>query len=195
VLQGGPDNNSLASAPECGIDLVLGVNGAWGTENASVKNVEIANDLPQEYWDRLITAEAAQPGNDILEQDMLDLEAFMQSIVSPAPGAFDEAAAEAGWKLFYGKANCVYCHKTAEGTGDAGFFTNIVESPPQGLLSIGIKIPGLRGLAYTAPYFHDGSAATLADVVARYTSNDIPEVPTDLTAAEQAAIVEYLKSL
>lgn len=194
VLQGGPDNNSLASAPECGIDLVLGVNGAWGTENASVKNIEIANDLPQEYWDRLVVAEQVEPGNDIAEQDMLDLEAFMQSIVSPAPGEFDEAAAEAGWKLFYGKANCVACHETAEGTGDAGFFTNIVTSPPQGLLSIGIKIPGLRGLAYTAPYFHDGSAATLADVVERYTSPDIPQVP-DLDADEQAALMEYLKSL
>ena len=82
---------TLASAPECGIDLVLGVNGAWGTENASVKNIEIVNDLPQEFWDRLVVAEQEQPGNDIIEQDMLDLEAFMQSIVSPALGEFDEA--------------------------------------------------------------------------------------------------------
>jgi len=125
---------------------------------------------------------------------MLDLEAFMQSIVSPEPGAFDETKAEAGWRLFYGKANCVACHKSAEGTGDAGYFTNIVENPPQGLLALGIKIPGLRGLSLTAPYFHDGSAATLADVVARYTSTDIPQVP-ELNTEEQEALVEYLKSL
>ena len=30
------------------------------------------------------------------------------------------------------------------------------------------KVPGLRGLAARAPYFHDGSAATLEDVVTFY---------------------------
>ena len=118
----------------------------------------------------------------------------MQSIVSPPPKEFDEAKAETGMTLFFGKTNCVACHESAEGTGDKGYFTHIVENPPQGLLAIGIKTPGLRGLAYTAPYFHDGSATTLADVVKRYTSQDIPEVPV-LGSEEQKAIVEYLKSL
>ncbi|HHJ14071.1 MAG TPA: c-type cytochrome [Gammaproteobacteria bacterium] len=195
VLQLRPDNHSLASAPECGIDLVLDRNGAWGTPNASIQDIEIGNPLPQEFLDRLEVAEINEPGNELRRQDLLDLEAFLQSIVSPAPGPFDEAMAEKGWRLFFGKANCAACHGSGEGTGAEGqYFTNIVENPPQGLLSIGIKTPGLRGLAYTAPYFHDGSAATLADVVARYTSPDIPEVP-ELSAEEQAALVEYLKSL
>ncbi len=195
VLQTRPDNHSLASAPECGIDLVLDRNGAWGTPNASIKNIEIGNPLPQEFIDRLAVAEIVEPGNDIKRQDLLDVEAFLQSIVSPAPGPYDEVKAEQGWRLFYGKANCAACHSSGEGTGAEGkYFTNIVENPPQGLLSIGIKTPGLRGLAYTAPYFHDGSAATLADVVKRYTSPDIPEVPA-LSSEEQLALVEYLKSL
>ena len=195
VLQTRPDNHSLASAPECGIDLVLDRNGAWGTPNASIQDIEIGNPLPQEFLDKLEVAEITEPGNDLLKQDLLDVEAFLQSIVSPAPGPFDEAKAEQGWRLFYGKANCVACHSSGEGTGAVGkYFTNIVENPPQGLLSIGIKTPGLRGLAFTAPYFHDGSAATLADVVQRYTSTDIPEVP-DLSAQEQMALVEYMKSL
>ncbi|VAW80222.1 hypothetical protein MNBD_GAMMA13-965 [hydrothermal vent metagenome] len=195
VLQTRIDNHSLASGPECGIDLVLDRNGAWGTPNASIQDIEIGNPLPQEFLDRLEVAEINEPGNELAEQDLLDIEAFLQSIVSPAPGPFDEAQAEEGWRLFYGKANCAACHSSGEGTGAEGkYFTNIVENPPQGLLSIGIKTPGLRGLAVTAPYFHDGSAATLADVVARYTSPDIPEVP-NLSADEQAALVEYMKSL
>ncbi len=195
VLQTRIDNHSLASGPECGIDLVLDRNGAWSRPNASIKNIEIGNPLPQEFLDRLEVAEIEQPGNDLAVQDLLDVEAFLQSIVSPAPGPFDETMAEKGWRLFYGKANCAACHSSGEGTGAVGkYFTNIVEKPPQGLLSIGIKTPGLRGLAVTAPYFHDGSAATLADVVARYTSADIPEVP-NLSADEQAALVEYMKSL
>ncbi|VAW62150.1 hypothetical protein MNBD_GAMMA10-826, partial [hydrothermal vent metagenome] len=194
VLKMRSDNHSLASGPECGIDLVLGANGAWGTDKASILDIEIGNQLPQVFEDRIAVAEIVEPGNDIKTADLLDMEAFLKSIVSPAPHDFDEVKAEAGWKLFYGKANCVACHSTPEGTGE-GYFDNIVENPPQGLLAIGIKTPGLRGLHHTAPYFHDGSAATLLDVMKRYTSPDIPQVPSDLSENELLELVEYMHSL
>ena len=214
ILHTNPDNLSLASGPECGIDLPLGTNGAWGTPGAIIKNFEFGNTLPQYVFDALELAEINEPGigtepgikQEVTREKLLDLKAFMESIVSPAPGPFDEAKAAAGWQLFYGRANCVACHSSAEFTrgksarGDMSknngiYFTNIVKNKPQGLLGLGIRVPQLRGISSTAPYFHDGSAATLADVVARYTSPDIPEVPSDLTAEEQADIVEYLKSL
>ncbi len=214
ILHTAPDNNSLASGPECGIDLPLGTNGAWGTDNAIIKNFEFGNTLPPWVFAALEVAEINEPGigtepgitQEVTKEKLLDLKAFLESIVSPAPGEFDEAQAAAGWKLFYGKANCAVCHRSAEFTrgksarGDmsknAGiYFTNIVENEPQGLLGLGIRVPQLRGITSTAPYFHDGSAATLADVVDRYTSPDIPEVPVTLTAQEQASLVEYLKSL
>jgi len=214
ILHTTADNESLASGPECGIDLPLGTNGAWGTPGAIIDNFEFGNTLPQWVFDALDVAEIEEPGigtepgvtQEVTREKLLDLKAFLESIVSPAPLAFDEAKAEAGWGLFYGKANCVACHASAEGTrgksarGDSSknegiYFTNIVENEPQGLLALGIKVPGLRGLAFTAPYFHDGSAATLDDVVKRYTSTDIPQVPSSLTAEEQSSIVEYLKSL
>ena len=49
----------------------------------------------------------------------------------------------------------------------------------------------LRGLADHAPYFHDGSAVTLADVVTHYNTL----LTLGLTAEQQADLVEYLKSL
>jgi cytochrome c peroxidase len=49
----------------------------------------------------------------------------------------------------------------------------------------------LRGLWQHAPYFHDGSAATLADVVARYVSAR----GLVLSAEQTADLIEYLKSL
>jgi cytochrome c peroxidase len=67
------------------------------------------------------------------------------------------------------------------------------------------KIPTLRGVGKTAPYFHDNSARTLEDVVAHY--NKFFEVASDLdgpgpqpplivlTAGDQADIVAYLKLL
>jgi cytochrome c peroxidase len=48
----------------------------------------------------------------------------------------------------------------------------------------------LRALWQHAPCFHDGSAATLADVVAHY--NTVRTL--GLNASEQRDLVEYLKS-
>ncbi len=57
--------------------------------------------------------------------------------------------------------------------------------------------PALRGLSDSAPYLHDGSAATLTDVLpsmlrAAAAPGAAPQV---LTAAQQNALVEYLRSL
>ena len=49
----------------------------------------------------------------------------------------------------------------------------------------------LRGLWQHAPYFHNGSAATLADVVTHY--NRVRKL--GLTPEQQRDLVEYLKSL
>jgi len=114
--------------------------------------------------------EAAQRGNDIVTQDLLDLQAWMMSLVSPAPGRFDEVAAGEEFKLFHGRSGCGSCHQTAEFTG-----------------------PGLRGISRTAPCFHDHSAPTLEDAVARFAERG-GAVPL-LTPVEQAGLVEYLSSL
>jgi cytochrome c peroxidase len=70
-------------------------------------------------------------------------------------------------------------------------------------LDIGaFRTPSLRNVELTAPYFHDGSAATLADVVRYYskggnrTANQDWELQTvSLTDSEQHDLVEFLKSL
>jgi len=53
------------------------------------------------------------------------------------------------------------------------------------------KGPILRGLAARAPYFHDGSAATLADAVDFYNTR----FNIGLTAREKADLVAFLKAL
>lgn len=44
----------------------------------------------------------------------------------------------------------------------------------------GFDVPSLLGLAYTAPYFHDGSAATLRDVLAHEGHSGAPLPPQDV---------------
>jgi cytochrome c peroxidase len=49
----------------------------------------------------------------------------------------------------------------------------------------------LRGVWQHAPYFHDGSSPTLADVVQRYDDN----FHLNLSAEQKADLVQYLLSL
>jgi len=63
------------------------------------------------------------------------------------------------------------------------------------------KTSGLRNIALTAPYFHDGSAKTLEDVIEVYNRGgdanpflDGGMRPLDLTAQEKADLVELMKT-
>jgi cytochrome c peroxidase len=63
------------------------------------------------------------------------------------------------------------------------------------------RTPSLRNLGLTAPYFHDGSAATLEDVVKFYVkggntnlNRDWQLEPVPLSESEQADLVEFLKA-
>lgn len=59
------------------------------------------------------------------------------------------------------------------------------------------RTPMLRDVARTAPYMHNGSLKTLADVVAFY-NNGVPTAgirPLNLTAEEQRQLVAFLQSL
>ncbi len=66
------------------------------------------------------------------------------------------------------------------------------------------RIPSLRNVSKTAPYMHNGSVATLADVVDFYSELDEERLHTDgekilrplnLDAAEKADLVAFLKTL
>jgi len=189
----GSTNNALASQAEAVYDLVMHANGAFGTAAGSLPP-ELSVTPPPSMLAALAAADAALPGNVIPAAKMLDVQAWMRSIVSPAPVAFDETRAELGFELFNGKAACSSCHQTADFTGP-GTVTAVTH--PGGGLAGGIKIPSLRGVAHTAPYLSNGSVATLPEAVEgvlRALQSVDPRMPT-LTAAEKAALVEYLKSL
>jgi len=111
-------------------------------------------------------------------------------------------AASRGQALFSGKAACATCHAGSEFTdanarlhpiGDA-----MGEPEPGGVPSYAsrsatkqYRTAPLKGVWQHAPYFHNGSAATLDDVVSRYDTRR----SLDLTDAEKADLVQYLKSL
>ena len=126
------------------------------------------------------------------------LRAYQLSLAAPAPpaGSFDAAASARGRALFQGRARCVTCHS-------GGSFTDAndrLHAPAEvgtdaKLASRGTtrayRTTPLRGAWQHPPYFHDGSAKTLADVVRHYNSH----LGLQLSAAEIADLEQYLKSL
>jgi cytochrome c peroxidase len=111
-----------------------------------------------------------------------------------------------GLTVFRGKGNCTACHvgpnftdEKLHNTGAAwrnGAFADIGGGEGN------FKTPTLREVARTAPYMHDGSLATLEDVVAFYDGGGRPNPhldpeihPLHLTAEDRHALVSFLGSL
>ena len=59
----------------------------------------------------------------------------------------------------------------------------------------GIDTPTLKGLWQSAPYYHDGRAATLLEVLTKYNVGDRMGVTSNLTPTELEQLVEYLLEL
>ena len=141
-------------------------------------------------------------GNEDLVSDKLPaLQAYQLSLAPPAPpaGSFDPAAAARGKAVFDGVGKCASCHSGASFT-DADTMLHPPsdsmaepETPSYAARSATklYRTTPLRGLWQHAPYFHDGSAATLADVVRTYDTKRA----LGLTAQQQSDLVQYLRSL
>ena len=119
-----------------------------------------------------------------------------------------------GLEVFSGKGRCSVCHSGPNLTDDSFHNTgvawrNAVLLDPGRFGVSGrdedrgaFKVPTLREVAKTGPYMHDGSLATLEDVVSYYDRGGNPNRgldeelrPLHLTAEEQRALVSFLKSL
>lgn len=118
-----------------------------------------------------------------------------------------------GMALFFSsRTRCSECHagndfstyeilnngSKTDYTTDPGLFRRTGKSGDIGKF----KMPSLRNVAFSAPYMHDGSYATLEDVITQYNkggsghaNQDARIQPLQLTAAEQADLVAFLKSL
>lgn len=164
---------------------------------------------------------AAYPGEAITEESISKaMAAFERSLVS-RNSPFDRWVAGdthaltpeqyRGYKVFMdpAKGNCAACHNGPNFT-DNGFHNIGIQGKDVGRFGIrkvasmkgAFKTPTLRDIERTAPYYHDGSAATLRDVVDHYVrggddrSNVSPDVrPLNLTEQEKQDLVAFMRSL
>jgi mono/diheme cytochrome c family protein len=138
---------------------------------------------------------------DLVSGKLPALQAYQLSLNAPPPpaGSFDSAAAARGKLLFEGAATCASCH-----SGPAFTDANLRLHPPGDSVTEPetpsyvsrsatkrYRTSPLKGVWQHAPYFHDGSAATLEAVVQTYNTKR----SLGLTAAQISDIAQYLKSL
>lgn len=175
-------------------------------------------------WDlhrRLADFEAAYSGelDELAEFDEEAAKQHQQLKTAAAAQPLSRSAAR-GADLFFGEAGCSQCHAGANlsderyhnlGVGlervsggtdkqaDWGRYEVTNEEADRGAF----KTPGLRNVAETAPYMHNGSQQSLAEVVAWYAEGGghsnpwlSPLIePLGLDAAQQADLVAFLESL
>lgn len=95
-----------------------------------------------------------------------------------------------GYRLFK-SLGCVSCHQGVSVGGNLfqrhGIFSPLASPQPEVL-----RVPSLRNVATTPPYFHDGSAPTLDDAVRKM---GVAQLNTALTDQQVIAIVAYLQTL
>jgi len=173
-----------------------------------------------EYWNRYVavtqmgghgsfmeprTGVSVTNGTDDLVTSKLPaLQEYQLSIDAPAPpaGSFDAGAAARGKQVFEGAGKCSSCHSgpllTDANTRLHDPSEVVSEPEPNGAPSYAsrtatkmYRTAPLHGLWQHPPYFHNGSAATLEDVVATYDSKK----SLGLSADQKSDLVQYLKSL
>lgn len=211
-----PDGGSAATLlpPAYGLAGVnLSTYTGWGNVtywNAFVANLEMHgsgrfHDPRLDDAERFPIAAAAgfselAPADDQVTSKLAALQFYQLAIPAPTPpdGSFDADAAARGEVLFAGKADCARCHvpplytepgwalHTADEIGIDDFQAQ--RSPTGRYRTTPLAGAWSRS---TGGYYHDGRFSDLASVVEHYDG----ALSLELTAAEQADLVEYLKSL
>jgi len=178
---------------------------------AQVKNETYTAEGPIAYWNAYVAV--TQMGGqgsfsdprlgidvkhspDLVTSKLPALRAYQHSLPAPPPpaGSFDAAAAERGRAVF--DRSCASCHVGGSGTDNnngtlhAPADTGVDGAYAARTAAKAYRTTPLRALWQHPPYFHDGSAATLADVVTHY--NKVRAL--GLTTAHQRDLVEFLKS-
>jgi mono/diheme cytochrome c family protein len=179
---------------------------------ADVKNETYTAEGPISYWNAYVAVtQMGGQGNfsdaalkidvkhspDLVTPKLPALRAYQHSLKAPKPksGTVNADQAARG-KMVFDKA-CASCHVGGSGTdNDSGKLHKPDETGMDAAYAMRTKnrayrTTPLRGLQQHPPYFHDGSAKTLGDVVKHYNRAR----SLNLSDTDQEVLVEYLKSL
>ncbi len=127
-------------------------------------------------------------GSGLSKKDLASLTAFVESMPAPRAPSQDGKAVTRGKALFESaELGCASCHEGRAYTDrDRHTFGG----------TQAFDTPGLAGLAASAPYFHDGSAVTLEEVLRdRGRVHGMADEAKALSPAQLRDLVAFLESL
>ena len=179
---------------------------------SQVRNETYTAEGPISYWNAYVAVtQMGGQGNfsdprlgidvkhspDMVTSKLPALRAYQHSLPAPLPpaGSVDAAVAARGRAVF--DRSCASCHVGGSGTdNNSGKLHVPADTGVDGTYAArtankAYRTTPLRALWQHAPYFHDGCATTLADVVTHYNRSR----SLALTSEQQRELVEYLKSL
>jgi mono/diheme cytochrome c family protein len=199
-----------------GLNMPVVIPPAFGLRNVA-KEIYTGDDTIS-YWNKYvavtqmhghgsfadprINVNVQNPPELVTTDKLAALREYQFSLEKPAaPSGLDATAVSRGRTVFIGDGKCASCH-----VGDA--LTDVNDGKLHTPAEVGesaayaqrsatklYRTTPLRGLYHPpqlqGPYFHDGSAATLEDVVNHYVS----VFGLTLTTQQKADLVAYLKSL
>lgn len=179
---------------------------------AAVKNETYTAEGPISYWNAYVGvtqmhghgnfSDPRLGVNIVQEPDRVTpilpaLREYQHSIdAPPTPGAFVDAGRARRGKMLF-DANCARCHVGGNLTDNND---GVLHKPSETGMDSAYaarttvkqyRTTPLRGLWHHSPYFHDGSAKTLNDVVEHYQNT----LNLRLSRGQKKDLVEYLKSL
>jgi mono/diheme cytochrome c family protein len=142
-------------------------------------------NVPSVAMEAMITSTQRMNGEGLTLEEADQMAAFIDStrdVLTPSP---DASLVALGDEVFHRpEVGCAACH-----TGEAGTDGNH-HAVRNGAVT---NTPALRGIAATAPYFHDGGAATLMDVLELSRDGSMGDT-SSLSDEEMAALEAYLRS-
>jgi mono/diheme cytochrome c family protein len=188
--------------------------GAFGLRHVALETY--TGDGPISYWNAYVTITQMHGHGtftdprigvtiinppDLVGPKLAALRAYQLSLEAPAGVVTDHAAVQRGKSVFMGVAGCASCHY---GAGLTDVNDGILHLPSEvgqdatyanRTATKRYRTTPLRGLwnppQLDGPYFHDGSANTLEDVVDHYAT----VFGFTLSAQQRSDLVTYLKTL
>lgn len=178
---------------------------------AAFERVLVSGPSPFDYYDRFRPMEALDP--DDLKEDDPDLYATYQQALADVEKHPMSESAKRGREIFFGnKGSCTACHVGPNLTDEKYHNLGVgmeAAKPDIGREEISkdeqdrgaFKTPTVRNVALSAPYMHDGSQKTLAEVVEWYAKGGHPNPhlsdkikKLDLNEQDKQDLVAFLEA-
>ncbi|MBA2115828.1 cytochrome-c peroxidase [Bremerella alba] len=184
-----------------------------GQALATFERAIVTGPAPYDYYEVVRSFEKQFPADELeyLEED--DPELFAKYAEAQKNAAGMSESARRGREIFFSeKGNCTACHAGANFTDELYHNLGVgmdAEEPDLGRHAVtkqdkdrgAFKTPTIRNITQTAPYMHDGSQATLEEVVEWYAKGGHPNPhlsdkmkKLNLTQQDKKDLVNFMKA-